>query len=119
MIIFTKSSNKLKYSPKYIIMKKLLFLSIALLFSAGIYAQDSKAEKARQDAKKTAGKVAVESEKAAEKTGNAIERTATKVDDKARKVHNQKVQASKEVRKDVDRTAAKVENKAAKAADKK
>ena len=100
-------------------MKKLFFLSMALLFSAGIYAQDSKAEKAKQDAKRTAGKVAVETEQAAEKTGNAIERTATKVDAKARKVHNQKVAATKEVRKDVGRAAEKVEQKAEKAAEKK
>ncbi len=99
-------------------MKKLLFLGAALLLSIGLYAQDSKADKARQDAKRTAGKVADETEKAAEKTSNAIERTANKVDNKAREVHKKKVAATKEVRQDLNRAATKVEDKAAKAADK-
>ncbi len=99
-------------------MKKLLFLSALFLLSAGLYAQDSKADKARQDAKRTAGKVAAETEKAAEKTGNAIERTANKVDDKAREVHKKKVAATKEIRQDVNRAATKAEDKAAKAANK-
>jgi len=81
-------------------MKNLFLLGLFLAFSASIQAQETKIEKA------------------AEKTGDAIERTAVKADKKARKIHKDKVAATKQARKDVNRVADKIEKKAEKAGDK-